>query len=252
MNRQYALIALVSSLAAAVHLCAQGGPPMLTDDPGTPGANKWELNEGWTTLRTPGSTLTGLPELDLNYGIGDRIEVTYFVNYDDLSTSGENSRWGLSDSEFAVKWRFYDTGEGGAQMSVYPQVNIPTPWTHSDRRGFAESGISYELPVEYEKDFKIVSVNLDLGHSFETDHRMDGWFGGICIGRQISKGWDIDGEVHIEADNGASHVEAIMNLATRIDISENYTLMFLVGRDLSNTLGPTSSFMSYVGLQIRI
>lgn len=224
---------------------------MLTDDPGTPGANKWELNIGWTAQHTPGSSLTGLPELDLNYGIGDRVEITYFVDYDDLQAKGVGSRWGFGDSELAVKWRFHDTGENGTLISVYPQVSFLTPGSHSDRRGLADAGTSYQLPVEFEHDFKMLSVNFDLGHSFATKGDYSGWFGGICIGHQIKKGWEVDGEIHANADARAQHEEAIVNLATRIDLSNNYTLMFLIGRDVSNTLGPKSSFMSYLGLQIR-
>jgi len=37
-------IALLLLLMASACAHAQGGPPMLTDDPGTPGDGKWEVN----------------------------------------------------------------------------------------------------------------------------------------------------------------------------------------------------------------
>jgi hypothetical protein len=235
-----------------IRLCGQGGPPMLTDDPGTPGPNKWELNFGWTTQLSPGTDLTALPEIDLNYGIGERVEITYFADYYALRTDGEGTRWGLSDSELAVKWRFLDTGDGGVQMSVYPQVNFLTPGSHSDRRGIAEGATTYQLPVEFEKDFKQLSVDVDLGRLFASGGEPGGWFGGVCLTHQLAKGWDIDGEVHLETDASTSRSESILNLATRIDLAENYTLMLLVGRDLSNDFAPKATFLSYVGLQIRL
>ena len=225
---------------------------MLTDDPGTPGPNKWEINVGWTTQHAPGSTESEAPQLDLNYGIGERIEVTYFASYLNLQESGEPSRWGMSDSELACKWRFYDAGEKGLQVSVYPQVNFLTPTSHSDRRGLADGNTSYELPLEFEKDSELVNVDVDFGHVFALGKEQDGWFGGLCLGKELKKGWELDAEVHVNADSRVGKTEVIGNVATRIDLAENYTLMLLLGRDLSNQLGPKASFMSYVGLQIRL
>ena len=41
-------------LLAPLSLFAQGGPPLLTDDPGTPGRNNWEINLGYTIDRQSG------------------------------------------------------------------------------------------------------------------------------------------------------------------------------------------------------
>jgi len=244
------LIALL--LVVVPRIWAQGGPPMLTDDPGTPGPNKWEINVGWTDQRTPGDTELGAPQLDLNYGIGDRIELTYFNTYVNDRSAADGSRWGLADSELACKWRFYDAGEDGLQASVYPQVNFLTPFTHSDRRGFADKDASFQLPFELEHDFKLINVDVDFGHLFGTGHLADGWFGGLCLGKEVRKGWELVAEIHFNASNELHRAEAIVNAATRIDLSERYTLMLLIGRDLNNHLTPVSSLMSYVGIQIRL
>jgi len=242
---------LVLVLAAAPRLLAQGGPPMLTDDPGTPGPNKWEINVGWTTVRDDASTLTALPELDLNYGIGNRIEVTYFVDYDDLRAAG-SSRWGPSDSEFAVKWRFYDAGDDGLQISAYPQVNFPTPYSHSDRRGLAAGQTTYQLPLEIARDFRVIAANVDFGRVFGTGGVTGGWFGGLCLGHELRQGWELDAEAHVEADANVGRHETIADAATRIDLSKQCTLMLLAGRDLSDSLGPRARLISYVGIQLRL
>jgi len=45
-----AVVVFVAAIAVVPCLCpvpwsfAQGGPPMLTDDPGTPGSGAWEIN----------------------------------------------------------------------------------------------------------------------------------------------------------------------------------------------------------------
>ena len=52
---------------------AQGGPPLLTDDPGTPGDGNWEINIGFTIEKLLQETLYEAPILDINYGLGERI-----------------------------------------------------------------------------------------------------------------------------------------------------------------------------------
>jgi hypothetical protein len=225
---------------------------MLTDDPGTPGNNKWEINVGWTADRSNGSSEFGAPELDLNYGMGDRVELTYLATYLDDREVGDATRWGISDSEVAVKWRFFDGGDHGLQVSVYPEVVFLTPGSRSERRGLADGNTGYVLPFELQRDFELVSVDVDCGHSFGTGTDRDGWFGGICLGKTVRKGWEVDAEIHANADEGLDRVEYIGNVATRIDLSQRYTLMFLLGRDLRNQLGPKATLMSYVGVQIRL
>jgi len=53
----------------------QGGPPMLTDDPGTPGPGKWEDNIAFAFEHRPGETFYDTPQFDLNYGVGDHIQL---------------------------------------------------------------------------------------------------------------------------------------------------------------------------------
>ena len=224
---------------------------MLTDDPGTPGDKNWEINVGWTAQQLPGSYEFGAPQLDLNYGLGDRVELTYFATYLDEHDDGGPSKWGMSDSEFALKWRFIDGGDHGLQISVYPEVDFLTPGSHSGRRGLADGNTAYVLPFEFQRDYELISVDADFGHNFATAGGADGWFGGICLDREVKKGWEIDAEVHMNGDEDLGRTEWIGNVATRIDLSKKTTLMLLVGRDLGNRIGPKSSLMSYMGIQLR-
>jgi hypothetical protein len=62
------LSAVVSVLAALLLVPdaarAQGGPPYLTTDPGTPGNGNWEINLATMLTKEPGSTSTQLPLLE--------------------------------------------------------------------------------------------------------------------------------------------------------------------------------------------
>lgn len=50
------------------------GPPLETDDPDTPGAGRWEINAA-TTLEKRRDVWEWTPLLDINYGIGERVQL---------------------------------------------------------------------------------------------------------------------------------------------------------------------------------
>jgi hypothetical protein len=95
-------------------------------------------------------------------------------------------------------------------------------------------------------------MNFDVGHVFSSERGGDGWEGGILIGREIVKGWEVDGEVHWNFSNYITRHETIVNIGTRIDLSENLTLMLALGKDVDNNLGPKASVLSYIGFQLRL
>jgi hypothetical protein len=76
--------------------------------------------------------------------------------------------------------------------------------------------------------------------------------GGLCLGREVVKGWELDVEVHEQASDRLSAGETVVNFGTRYDFSEHATLLIAVGRDTRNTLGPRISLLTYLGIQLRI
>jgi hypothetical protein len=239
-------------MAAVTGLRAQGGPPMITDDPGTPGNGHWEINLAWTDQQAPGSTLVGLPLLDANFGVGDRIQLNYQASWNELRNADEPGQSGMSDSQLAVKWRFYDAGDTGLQVSTYPRITFVNPGSDSDRRGTADPDTTFLLPFEVRRDFGAVSVNADFGYTFSNAMEDRGWMCGLCVGHDIIKGWEVDAEFHLTASAGLHRSEAILNAGTRYDFTEHATLMLAVGSDAHNTLGPRISLLTYVGLQVRL
>ncbi|HZZ20578.1 MAG TPA: hypothetical protein VFE25_14480 [Opitutaceae bacterium] len=239
-------------MTAASRLCAQGGPPMITDDPGTPGNNHWEINLAWTEQRTPGATLDGAPLLDANYGVGDTLQINYQASWNILRDAGASTASGYSDSQLALKWRFHDEGESGLQASVYPRFTFVNPGSDADRRGVTDSNPSFLLPFEVLRDFGFISVNADFGYQYSTAQDLRGWTGGICIGREVVKGWELDAEVHASSSDSADRTEVIFNVGTRVDLAKNATLLLAAGRDMHNALGPKVSLLTYIGIQIRL
>src|SRR3974377_139630 len=90
-------------LFGPLRLLAQGGPPLLTDDPGTPGNRNWEIN--FSSMQFWRNTERELqsPLLDTNYGLGDRIHLKYQVPYLLNSNNGEPFKGGVGNSLLGVK-----------------------------------------------------------------------------------------------------------------------------------------------------
>lgn len=111
--------------------CAQGGPTFNTDDPETPGNKHWEINFGWMGERSAGEGGHSLPDVDLNYGLGDRIqlkfelpivlhEVRQVPSYGGWGEPATHSRLapGAGESVLGVKWRFYQHFSGSSGQAT--------------------------------------------------------------------------------------------------------------------------------------
>ncbi len=219
---------------------------MITDDPGTPGDGHWEMNVALTTERRPGERVTGMPLVDLNYGIGDRLQLKYEAAWRRLD-DGTDRHDGLSNSLVGVKWRFYDAGEKAWSASMYPQLEFNNPGSHADDRGLAEHGTGFELPFQVMKDFGGFEFNADLGCVWH--HGGHEWFGGVVLGREISHGVGVAAELHGESDGHFHGAALTVNVGVRIGLSEKCTLLASVGRELRQGGEPRATLIAYLGLQ---
>jgi hypothetical protein len=97
----------------AVTALGQGGPPFRTDDPETPGNQHWEINFGWIGDRNPADGAYQVPDFDINYGLGDRIQLKYELpiaieEIRPLPGQAGHVIAGLGESLLGIKWRFYE------------------------------------------------------------------------------------------------------------------------------------------------
>src|SRR5580658_4171036 len=125
---------------------AQAGPPFLTNDPGTPGNANWEINVGSMQALARGVSSYQVPQIDLNFGLGDRIQLTYEIPYVVQSSSGRPVESGWSNGFPGVKWRFLDEGEGGWQVSTFPQIETSASRL-AQQNEIAGPGPRFLLPV---------------------------------------------------------------------------------------------------------
>jgi hypothetical protein len=82
---------------------AQGGPPFRSDDPDTPENRNWEINTVLVGDRNPSEGFYETPNIDINYGLGNRVQLKYEVplsihesrdSSDHVAAGLGNSPWG--------------------------------------------------------------------------------------------------------------------------------------------------------------
>ena len=241
----------IAALLVASRSFADAGPPMITDDPMTPGDGHWEINIATTSDHSAGQIEYELPLLDINYGLGERIQLKFEVPY--VIQTGEGStRKGAGDSLIGVKWRFFDSGEDGWQISTYPQVETSFRFGESTANGLTDSGVRYLLPLEIQHGVGPVGVNVEIGRWLRPAQQGDSWIGGVVLSHEFSKEFAAFAELHDEADLGFHHDELIFNVGAKYDWSERYSLLVSAGRDLHNGLDATSTLLTYLALQVRL
>jgi len=228
---------------------AEGGPPMLTDDPGTPGDGRWEINTSVQSEHAGDTTTFKLPLLDFNYGIGERLQLKFEVPWELERINGQRDLSGAGNSIAGVKWRFFDAGDAGWRISTYPQVQSRFPVSRS---ALADGGVSYLMPLQFEHKYGDWGINFDLGRWFRPAELGDTWIGGIAIGRDVVEGLEIIGELHDERDAHSSRNELALNLGARWELSKRYTLLVSAGTDLHNGFDHKTSLISYVGIQTNL
>lgn len=221
---------------------------MLTDDPGTPGDGKWEINVAAMLEHAGDTTTWALPLIDANYGVGDRIQLNFQLPYLIEHRRGEDGEAGLGNGQVALKWRFFDAGEDGWQISMYPRVDAPMPANHS---ALATPGVSYLLPFEFEHKIGGFGVNFEVGRWLHPSPDEDTWIGGLAIGREVSKELELIAELHDEAAVHGDGDELALNFGARWTLSERCTILASAGTDLHNGLGDRVSALAYLGLQLN-
>src|SRR6516225_11447901 len=91
-------LAILILLFVPVSALGQGGPPMLTDDPDTPGPSFWEINLAGIAKRTQAERRYEAPTVDINYGVGERIQLKFEIPWVNSSGPGHSFQTAAGNS----------------------------------------------------------------------------------------------------------------------------------------------------------
>ncbi len=230
---------------------AQGGPPMITDDPGTPGDGHWEINLGLTVEKNEQEWLFETPLIDLNYGLGDRVQLKVEMPWLVLDRDAEGMMTAAGNGKIGVKWRFLDEQNGSPlDVSVYPQFGFPISRRASEL-GMIEPGVELLLPVQVVVSLGPISVNPELGYTVLSEEE-DGWFCGVAVGSELNDWLELIVEAHYGADLDFEEGEVLANFGIRWELHTNFTLLASAGTALWNSEDERTALAGYFGLQVLL
>jgi hypothetical protein len=229
---------------------AQGGPPYYTNDPGTPGDHNWEINLGYMPFYYDGQSISHTPDVDINFGLGDRIQLTYENAWLRVRDSSSPAKYGLGQSNPGVKWRFYDAGEKGLSVSVFPQLFLNNP-NDAVRRGISPASEAFLLPFEFTHKIGPVDVDYEIG--YEQVHKgPNGWITGLVIGHDFTPKFEADVEFYNSGTFHPSGNQPTIDFGGRYKIHKPVIFLFMAGRALEPARSNQSYFLGYFGIQLLL
>jgi hypothetical protein len=244
------LVFLFVSLFAAGSAFAQGGPPYYTNDPGTPGPYNWEINVGYMPFYFDGNSISHVPDLDINFGIGERIQLTYENAWLRVQHPSDMARFGLGQSNFGVKWRFYDNKEKEFSISTFPQFFLNNP-NNAVRREITSPNSSFLLPLEIHKTVGWLDLNYEVGYQF-VRNGPDAWIMGLVVGHEFKPRFEIDAELYNTGIFHPGDNQPTIGVGARYRIHSPIILLLMAGRSLEPAKPNQSYFVGYFGIQFLL
>jgi hypothetical protein len=221
---------------------------MITDDPGTPGNGHWENNFAIAFEHRPNETLLDLPSLDLNYGLGEHIQLTLQTSAVILKRRGHGAVGGLGGTEAAVKWRFLDEETSGLSMSTFPRI-IFNVLQSSVRRGLADDGTRVQVPVQIARKFGRFNLDFEFGPLVSTVGRSE-WLYGIVGATVLGRTTTVMAELQGTSRTSFKRDVLIVNLGVRQTLSKSCNLIASLGHEVRAPEGESLALVGYCGVQL--
>jgi hypothetical protein len=241
-------------LAAALLLIPSGaqgdaGPPYLTNDPGTPGNGNWEINLASMPTFEHGQASYQIPQIDINFGLGERLQLSYEIPYVVQTSSGGQRESGWSNASTGVKWRFFDQGEGGWQLSTFPQLQTAGS-AAAQRKGIAMEGPRLLLPLEIARSVGPFTLNFEAGY-YRPWHGPEERILGVVAGRSVTPRLELDAEIYDDHVLGSASVTTF-DVGGRYNLHRAFILLFMAGRSLGGNPSGQVQFVGFLGVQILL
>jgi hypothetical protein len=145
-------------------------------------------------------------------------------------------------------------------LGTYPQVSINNP-TSAVRRGIAENGPQYYLPVEFTAQVGPIGFDGEVGRWIGNQNVPSRWGRGLIAGHEFNDRLELYGEIYdLQDANQIGSVpkqrELTLDLGGRqmLDRAGHLRLLFMGGRAIQAVTRQNSepSWIAYVGVQLLL
>jgi hypothetical protein len=246
--RRIALRLALAALCAAMQsrAWAQGGPPLVSDDPDTTPDGHWEINLAAIGSQSPGLKQLSLPDADINYGWNGNVQLKVDVPWVISDTDGHAVQSGLGATQFGVKWRLIDQKTAGFSLSTYPQVTTNLS-ASSYRRGITDAGRVWFLPLEAATEVAGFGLDGELGR-YLASRGVDAWAAGFIGSHGCAPRLECLLEIRETLEPHSA--QTLLNLGGRRELSDSLGLLFALGRDFGPSGPDHQTLLFYLGIQI--
>lgn len=214
---------------------AYAAHPLITDDSGTQGKGKFQLEvnsefareketeDGVTTKETGGEAAT-----ILSYGITDNADLVLGLPYQWFKTKEDGDTVekedGILDMSLELKWRFFE--KEGLSFALKPGITLPTG---DEDRGLGQGRVTYSLFFITTKEIETWAFHLNLGfirNENKVDERKDIWH--ISLASEVEVVKDLKVVANIGAERNpdkTSNTHPVFILGGLIySITENFDI----------------------------
>ncbi len=214
---------VVLGAAFLIPAAAWAAHPLITDDTGTQGRGKSQLEvngqydrdeepAAGTSVRTTG----GQANATLSYGIADGIDIVLSVPHQwstvrqgGLTTSNVN---GISDATLEVKRRFFE--KDGLSFALKPGVSFPTG---NEKKGLGAGRVGYGVFFIATREANPWAFHMNLGYrrnenAVDVDERKDIWHASLAAACEVIENLKVAGNIGIERnpDKGSDRDPAFL------------------------------------------
>ncbi len=256
---RYAVKGLLLSIFLLVHAFAWGAHPLITDDTGTQGKEKFQIEVSGqydsdketvngASLESTGSQIV----TTLSYGIIENADLVLSLPYqwgkgkeDGVTVCDEK---GISDTTFEVKLRFYE--KDGLSLALKPGMRIPTG---NDEKGLGAGKTGYHAFLIGSKEAAPWVFHVNVGYIVnenKADEEKNIWHASFATTYEVIKNLKVVGNVGIERnpDKAADNDPAFFLGGVIYAISESFDIDFGVKYGLT---APETDWSVMVGTAFR-
>jgi hypothetical protein len=204
---RYAVKGLFVGLFLLVHTVVWGAHPLITDDAGTQGKGRFqiEVNGQYDSDRKTvnGASIESTGNevaTTLSYGIIENADLVLSLPYrwgkvkeDGVTLYDEK---GISDTTFEVKWRFYE--KDGLSLALKPGVRIPTG---NDEKGLGAGKTGVHAFLIGSKEAAPWAFHVNVGYIMnenKADEEKNLWQASLAATYEAVKGLKVVGNIGIE------------------------------------------------------
>jgi hypothetical protein len=233
-----------------LHAFGQGGPPMITDDPGTVDKGHFEINSGITAEHTIFESLCEFPFIDINYGVSGRQHINFEVPLVSRYVKGEGTQSGIGKVGIGTKFRFVDQDNAGIDISTHPALFFDLSKDAVDK-GITEEGTELFIPLEFQKHTGKNIFGIEIGRSINS-RTQGAWTYGLLYAREFNSRVNAAVELNGSSNSAFNETTLFLNLGTRISMTKRFTILLSGGKSIVLPENLESIYIGYLALQIAI